>query len=210
MSVHRQQQHSSRSAPYPTSHHHPHSHHEVSTFDDGPTSAPSTSTHTRRRNSRQPPQPDEASFLPSNDRNEWYYPTARPLAPGEDSEDDMDDSGLGGSERSEEALQMSRSGQGNWGHKLVKGSRWMRRGKIIAWGPHKADWDVCNFCRYLSSSIPFSSVCGMLRRTQLIFCFFFRWTIKRESVFDESCLAPAHPLQNLQTFPTFDEAQHHL
>lgn len=74
------------------------------------------------------------SFLPSNDRNEWYYPAARHLA---DITDDVDGGG-----RSEEALLASRSGQGNWGNKLVKDSRWMRRGKIVAWGPTKSDWDV--------------------------------------------------------------------
>lgn len=75
------------------------------------------------------------SFLPSNDRNEWYYPAAR--QPAEEIEEIIDDD-----DRSEEALLASRSGQGNWGNKLVKGSRWMRRGKIVAWGPRKSDWDV--------------------------------------------------------------------
>lgn len=74
------------------------------------------------------------SFLPSNDRNEWYYPVAR------HSVDVIND--CAGDDRSEEALLASRSGQGNWGNKLVKGSRWMRRGKIVAWGPTTSDWDV--------------------------------------------------------------------
>lgn len=34
--------------------------------------------------------------------------------------------------------------QGNWGHKNVKGSRWIRRGKITAWGPEMEDWEVCH------------------------------------------------------------------
>lgn len=75
-----------------------------------------------------------SSFLPSNDRNEWYYPAAQ--RPPQPLDDDVED------DRDEEALQASRSGQGNWGNKLVKGSRWMRKGKIVAWGPTKADWDV--------------------------------------------------------------------
>lgn len=36
---------------------------------------------------------------------------------------------------------------GNWGNKHAHGSRWVRRGKIVAWGPAKAEWDV--------SQIPF-------------------------------------------------------
>lgn len=151
MSAHRQQQHSSRSAPYPAPHHHhPHTHNEVSKFDDGLLSGPGIS-NARRKNSRQPPPPDEASFLPSNDRNEWYYPVARHPGAGEESEDELD--GAVSGERSEEALQASRSGQGNWGNKFVKGSRWMRRGKIVAWGPHKPDWDVSLAIRslYMSS-----------------------------------------------------------
>ena len=181
MSGHRHQ-HSSRSVPYPTTHHHhPHVHsreREASAFEEG-----LKEVHNRRRSSRQP-VPDESkfvmfpslklynrlkklilmlsspfvmfdmcSFLPSNDRNEWYYPAARHSA---DVTDDVADE-----DRSEEALLAHRSGQGNWGHKLVKGSRWMRRGKIVAWGPAKSDWDVrpmifshtdlCRICALIAS-----------------------------------------------------------
>lgn len=33
--------------------------------------------------------------------------------------------------------------QGNWGYKNAKGGRWIRRGKITAWGPEMEDWEVC-------------------------------------------------------------------
>ena len=31
---------------------------------------------------------------------------------------------------------------GNWGKKAIKGSRWVRRGKAVAWGPSKGEWEV--------------------------------------------------------------------
>lgn len=31
---------------------------------------------------------------------------------------------------------------GNWGKKAMKGSRWVRRGKAVAWGPSKGEWEV--------------------------------------------------------------------
>ncbi|KAL5534560.1 hypothetical protein ACEPAG_1023 [Sanghuangporus baumii] len=31
---------------------------------------------------------------------------------------------------------------GNWGKKALKGSRWVRRGKAVAWGPSKGEWEA--------------------------------------------------------------------
>lgn len=31
---------------------------------------------------------------------------------------------------------------GNWGKKNMKGSRWVRRGKIASWGPGIEEWEV--------------------------------------------------------------------
>lgn len=31
---------------------------------------------------------------------------------------------------------------GNWGKKAMKGARWVRRGKAVAWGPGKGEWEV--------------------------------------------------------------------
>lgn len=42
---------------------------------------------------------------------------------------------------------------GNWGKKLTKGARWVRRGKIAAWGPGMDDWEVYPFFHCLSKSI---------------------------------------------------------
>lgn len=61
--------------------------------------------------------------LPSNDRNDWYYPSV--TAPDSD----------------EETLQIGVKG-GNWGKKTAKGARWIRRGKKVAWGPARDEWEV--------------------------------------------------------------------
>jgi len=58
-----------------------------------------------------------------SDRNAWYYPSN-----GHDS--DEEELGVG-------------SQEGNWGHKTAKGARWVRRGKITAWGPEMDDWEAC-------------------------------------------------------------------
>ncbi|KIY67584.1 hypothetical protein CYLTODRAFT_431252 [Cylindrobasidium torrendii FP15055 ss-10] len=52
----------------------------------------------------------------------WYYP-----AHGYDSDC--------------EPLSTERS-LGNWGKKFTKDARWVRRGKMTAWGPAKEDWEV--------------------------------------------------------------------
>ncbi|TDL28806.1 hypothetical protein BD410DRAFT_738528 [Rickenella mellea] len=61
--------------------------------------------------------------LPSNDRNDWYYPAL----PSTDSEEDT--------------LHVGAKG-GNWGNKTAKGARWIRRGKKAAWGPGRDEWEV--------------------------------------------------------------------
>ena len=70
---------------------------------------------------------DSGDLLPLSDRNAWYYPSL-----GHDSDDEELDVGLP---------------EGNWGHKNAKGARWVRRGKIAAWGPEMEDWEVrCHLC----------------------------------------------------------------
>ncbi|KAI5124438.1 hypothetical protein M0805_008322 [Coniferiporia weirii] len=32
--------------------------------------------------------------------------------------------------------------RGNWGRKTMKGARWVRRGKAVAWGPSKGEWEA--------------------------------------------------------------------
>lgn len=61
--------------------------------------------------------------LPSNDTNAWYYPSL-----GYDSGDDSD-------------VQLS-AVVGNWGRKTLGGARWVRKGKLAAWGPGIEDWEV--------------------------------------------------------------------
>jgi hypothetical protein len=59
-------------------------------------------------------------MLPLSDHNIWYYPSH-------------------GHESDEEELNVSSAG-GNWGNKATRGARWVRRGKIAAWGPGIDDW----------------------------------------------------------------------
>ncbi|KDR84808.1 hypothetical protein GALMADRAFT_52754 [Galerina marginata CBS 339.88] len=61
-------------------------------------------------------------LLPLSDRNAWYYPSL-------------------GHESDEEELGVGLP-EGNWGHKHTKGARWVRRGKITAWGPEMEDWEA--------------------------------------------------------------------
>lgn len=62
------------------------------------------------------------SPIPLNDQNAWYYPSQA----HDDSEDELEVGTKGG----------------NWGKKTVRGSRWVRRGKIAAWGPGMDEWEV--------------------------------------------------------------------
>ena len=61
-------------------------------------------------------------LLSLSDQNIWYYP-------------------MHGHDSDEEELPVALP-QGNWGHKNAKGGRWVRRGKITAWGPEMEDWEV--------------------------------------------------------------------
>ena len=61
-------------------------------------------------------------LLSLSDQNIWYYP-------------------MHGHDSDEEELPVALP-QGNWGHKNAKGGRWIRRGKITAWGPEMEDWEV--------------------------------------------------------------------
>ena len=61
-------------------------------------------------------------LLALSDQNIWYYP-------------------MHGHDSDEEELPVALP-QGNWGHKNAKGGRWVRRGKITAWGPEMEDWEV--------------------------------------------------------------------
>ena len=62
--------------------------------------------------------------LPSNDSNAWYYPSH-----GGDSDNQENDNIYG-------------TVTGNWGKKTTQHARWIRKGKMIAWGPGIEDWEV--------------------------------------------------------------------
>ncbi|KAA1468545.1 hypothetical protein DENSPDRAFT_833877 [Dentipellis sp. KUC8613] len=92
-----------------------------------PSSRPSTS---HQHSSYNAGQKRPASFYeeqsyastPFNDSNSWYYPSK-----GHDSEDDDAPTG---------------SLMGNWRRKTLKGARWMRKGKMAAWGPGIDEWEA--------------------------------------------------------------------
>ncbi|KAF8343927.1 uncharacterized protein EI90DRAFT_3114577 [Cantharellus anzutake] len=73
---------------------------------------------------------EEYSLLPSNDRNEWYFPKARTAV---DLQASSDDGPLTTSQ-----AEISR---GNWGNKLKSDARWLKRLKIVRWGPQRSEWD---------------------------------------------------------------------
>jgi hypothetical protein len=66
--------------------------------------------------------PSSLLLLPSHDNNNWYFPSQ-----GHDSDEDLMNYGIS---------------RGNWGKKKAKGSRWVRTGKLAAWGPGHEDWGV--------------------------------------------------------------------
>ncbi|KAG9314582.1 hypothetical protein JVU11DRAFT_5384 [Chiua virens] len=70
----------------------------------------------------QKPMQEEANPFVLNDHNAWYYPSQ-------------------GFDPETESLNISVSG-GNWGKKTMKGCRWVRRGKIAAWGPNMDEWEA--------------------------------------------------------------------
>ncbi|KAI1797634.1 hypothetical protein LXA43DRAFT_968880 [Ganoderma leucocontextum] len=60
--------------------------------------------------------------LPSNDNDAWYYPSY-------------------GFEPNEEDLPQP-AFRGNWGMKTYNGAKWVRKGKMTAWGPWMEDWEA--------------------------------------------------------------------
>ncbi|KAH8100503.1 hypothetical protein BXZ70DRAFT_937537 [Cristinia sonorae] len=91
-------------------------------------SRPSTSAHTQKRSSAvfEEARYEDPSFvgLPSNDINAWYYPSH---GYGDDAEDDD---------------VRFNTGTGNWGRKMNRDARWIRRGKMTAWGPAMEEWEA--------------------------------------------------------------------
>lgn len=59
---------------------------------------------------------------PTKDSNSWYHPSLE---------------GASGDET--EPIDVAK---GNWGRKTAKGARWLRKGKLAAWGPGMEDWEV--------------------------------------------------------------------
>ncbi|KAF8610819.1 hypothetical protein BDV93DRAFT_517914 [Ceratobasidium sp. AG-I] len=70
---------------------------------------------------------DSIDIAPSRDRNEWYYPMARPVPHDEDGEPPSMSSG---------------PHRGNWGNKMQPGARWKRQGKSSSWGAGRAEWEI--------------------------------------------------------------------
>ncbi|KAI0304691.1 hypothetical protein BC826DRAFT_977743 [Russula brevipes] len=56
------------------------------------------------------------------DSNSWYHPSLE---------------GVSGDE--EEPVDVAK---GNWGRKTAKGARWLRKGKLAAWGPGMEEWEA--------------------------------------------------------------------
>ncbi|TFK41340.1 hypothetical protein BDQ12DRAFT_679292 [Crucibulum laeve] len=75
----------------------------------------------RRANQYETPNGD-VPILPLGDPNSWYYPS-------------------NGYESEEEELCVG-AREGNWGNKAIKDARWVRRGKIAAWGPGMDEWEA--------------------------------------------------------------------
>ena len=74
--------------------------------------------------------------LPSNDSDAYYYPSN-----GYDLDDDIP----------------SPPFRGNWGRKMFNEAKWVRKGKMTAWGPSMEDWEVRIFhkslCTVLTSGL---------------------------------------------------------
>ncbi|KAI0343951.1 hypothetical protein BDW22DRAFT_1355186 [Trametopsis cervina] len=62
--------------------------------------------------------------LPSNDTNGWYYPSH-----GYNTDDEESD------------VRFS-TAAGNWGRKSRRDARWVRHGKMAAWGPSMEEWEI--------------------------------------------------------------------
>ncbi|KAJ1310340.1 hypothetical protein OPQ81_007079 [Rhizoctonia solani] len=69
---------------------------------------------------------DSIDIAPSRDRNEWYYPTVRPI---EDEETEL-------------PMSHGKRHRGNWGNKMQPGARWLKLGKCSSWGPSHAEWEM--------------------------------------------------------------------
>lgn len=69
----------------------------------------------------------EEDVLPLSDQNAWYFPSH-----GHDSEEEEIPAYVG-----------------NWGRKDTGNARWVRGGKMAAWGPDMEDWEA-SFHFYLS------------------------------------------------------------
>lgn len=94
----------------------------------GSSSRPSTS-HQPTSGWSDHPRLDETKYaepsfigLPSNDTNGWYYPSHGYDTDAEDDENRFN------------------SALGNWGRKSAKDARWIRRGKMVPWGPGIEEW----------------------------------------------------------------------
>ncbi|KAI0001827.1 hypothetical protein BJV77DRAFT_969883, partial [Russula vinacea] len=86
-----------------------------------PSSRPSTShQHTPYLSSHKRP----SSMFEDRDsyNNSWYHPSLE---------------GASGDE--EEPIEVAK---GNWGRKTAKGARWLRKGKLAAWGPGMEEWEM--------------------------------------------------------------------
>ncbi|KII93398.1 hypothetical protein PLICRDRAFT_35598 [Plicaturopsis crispa FD-325 SS-3] len=93
-----------------------------------PTSRPSTShQHSGPSNAQKRPaatqnEDNEYVTLPVADPNAWYYPSQGYIS-------------------DEEPLNPSTK-NGNWGKKMTRDARWVRKGKMVAWGPGMEDWQA--------------------------------------------------------------------
>ncbi|KAI0274845.1 hypothetical protein BC834DRAFT_815284 [Gloeopeniophorella convolvens] len=63
---------------------------------------------------------------PTKDNNAWYHPS---LEGTSDDEGPVD------------------ATKGNWGKKAIRGARWIRKGKMVAWGPGMEEWEADNRAR---------------------------------------------------------------
>ncbi|KIL71011.1 hypothetical protein M378DRAFT_183543 [Amanita muscaria Koide BX008] len=75
-----------------------------------------------RNQVQEKPTEEDLATLPLSDFDSWYYPS---------HEFDSD----------EEELHTGVK-HGNWGRKTARGARWVRRGKLAAWGPSMDDWET--------------------------------------------------------------------
>ncbi|KAI0034950.1 hypothetical protein K488DRAFT_76957 [Vararia minispora EC-137] len=82
---------------------------------------PGPSQQAQKRLLASPEPSTSRHYVPSIDENQWYYPSR----------------GYGSDE--DEPLGPSRS---NWGRKDKRGARWMRQGKLAAWGPGLEEWEA--------------------------------------------------------------------